>query len=89
MILSYCIWQMYDNFNNIFKQRIHKTFIRKYIIQAIVVPVYVITQLVILCLNFLYLNKLTLYGVDKYYYYCTGGLSVLYIPVIVYFAKRR
>lgn len=89
MLLSYCIWQMYDNFNNIFKQKFHKTFIKKYIIQAIVVPVYVISQLIILCLNYLYLNKLTLFGVDKFYHHCTGGLVVLYIPVIVYFAKRR
>lgn len=89
MLLSYCLWQMYDNFNNIFKQRIHKSFIRRYIIHAIVIPVYIISQLVILCLNYLYLNKLKLIGVDKYYYYFTGSLAVMYIPVIVYFAKRR
>jgi len=88
MLLSYCIWQMYDNFNSIFKQRIHKSFIKKYFIRSFIIPVYIISQLIVVCLNYLYLSKLTLLGVDQYYYYLTGSIAIIYIPAIVYISKK-
>ena len=88
MLLSYCIWQMYDNFNSIFKQRVHKSFMKKYVIRSFIIPVYIISQLIIVCLNFLYLNKHTLYGIDQYYFYLTGSIAIMYIPSIAYISKK-
>ena len=87
MFLSYCIWQMYDNFNNIFKQRNKKSVINKFLIRLIMIPLFIISQFIVIVINMIHLNKMTLFDFDKYYYYVTIAVLILFIPSLLYTIK--
>lgn len=88
MLLSYCVWQMYDNFNKIFKKTASKSIINIFIIRSFVLPLFLVSQFIILVINMIHLNKVSLYNADKYYYYSTILLITLYLPSLLYMIKR-
>lgn len=88
MLLSYCVWQMYDNFNKIFKKAATKSIINIFIIRSCVLPLYLVSQLIVLVINMIHLNKISLNGADRYYYFSTIILITLYLPSLLYMIKR-
>ncbi|XBW35535.1 hypothetical protein QEN19_001110 [Hanseniaspora menglaensis] len=89
MLLSFCIWQMYDNFKAIFKNRNRKSAINKFVIKLAVLPIFITSQLVLLVVNTIKLSKKVLLKGDKIYYYSTIALLIFYLPTLIYIIKSR